>query len=457
MQCIRSLLWIGPGQGLARSGISEAPSLDVTWIPSVDDAFALPPMSFDGIVLEGSHARPLVEGLRQLGRRPDCPPMLVCLSAEEHTSIPDLLSAGAREVIVPSAEPECPPLLEELLDRLSRLANSDSPVSGGAAPEPSFTNTPGTSVRSLRQPMRELEALAERASQSTATVLIQGETGTGKEIIAKRIHARGPRNKLPFVALNCAAFPETLLESELFGHRRGAFTGADRDKPGHFALAHRGTVFLDEVAETSPALQTKLLRVLQEKEILPVGASRPQAIDVRVIAATNESLMERVTAGRFRQDLYYRLAVFPLEVPPLRERTADIQSLAQHFLQIHGEREKKPDCRLSGAAMRLLESYRWPGNVRELENEIQRALPLAEPGEVIGPRLLSPRVVGLVEAVRRAPGSSETLRETLDSIEAWLIRRALSHNGGRRAATARKLGVTREGLYKKMKRLHIEF
>ncbi|MFP6639699.1 MAG: sigma 54-interacting transcriptional regulator [Myxococcota bacterium] len=432
MRCIRSLLWIGPGEGLASSGISEAPSLDVTWVPSVEDAFALPPMSFDGIVIEGFGTHQLLQGLQQLGRRPACPPMLVCLSAEDHASIPDLLSAGARDVIVPGVEPEAPPLLEELLDRLTRLASSDG-------------DTTRASTSSSSQAMQELEALVGRASQGTATVLIQGETGTGKEIIARQIHERGPRRKLPFVALNCAAFPETLLESELFGHRRGAFTGADRDKAGHLALAHRGTVFLDEVAETSPGLQAKLLRVLQEKEILPVGASRPQPIDVRVIAATNVSLMEQVAEGRFRQDLYYRLAVFPLEVPPLRERTADIQPLARHFLELHGDREKKPDCQLSLAATRLLESYRWPGNVRELENEIQRALTLAEPGEVIGPRLLSPRVVGLVEAVRHAPRSSETLRETLDSIEAWLIRRALSHNAGRRAATARKLGVTREG------------
>ena len=457
MQCIRSVLWIGPGEGLAQSGISEAPSLDVTWIPGVDEAFSLPPTSFDGIVLEGLGTERLVEGVKQLRRRPDCAPMMVCLPSGEHPQIPRLLSAGARDVILPNTAPADPPLLEELLDRLNRLTRAESPVSGAKSLPASNGKSSPRNLFSTSHAMQELEALLERASQGTATVLIQGETGTGKEVIAKRIHSHGPRRKLPFVALNCAAFPETLLESELFGHRRGAFTGADRDKSGHLALAHRGTVFLDEVAETSPALQAKLLRVLQEKEILPVGASRPQQIDIRVIAATNVSLMERVTSGQFRQDLYYRLAVFPLEVPPLRERTADIPALARHFLKVHGEHEKKPGCQLSLAVIRLLESYRWPGNVRELENEIQRALTLAEPGEVIGPRLLSPHVVQLVEAVRQAPRSSETLRETLDSIEAWLIRRALSHNAGRRAATARKLGVTREGLYKKMKRLNIEF
>ncbi len=204
--------------------------------------------------------------------------------------------------------------------------------------------------------MRELERLIARAATGMATVLLQGETGTGKEVAARKIHRAGPRRTQPFVALNCAAFPESLLASELFGHRRGAFTGADRDKPGHFALAQGGTLFLDEVAEMSTALQAKLLRVLQEKEILPVGASRPQAMDARVIAATNERLADQVAQGRFREDLYYRLAVFPIDIPPLRKRTADILPLAQHFLQVHGALEGKEDCLFSKTAARLRES-----------------------------------------------------------------------------------------------------
>ena len=178
---------------------------------------------------------------------------------------------------------------------------------------------------------------------------------------------------------------------------------------------------------------------------------------MRLIAATNRSLTTEVEAGRFREDLYYRLAVFPITIPPLRERPEDILALAEHFLEHHGEREQKRGCRLSAASQRLLQTHRWPGNVRELENEMQRALALAEPGELITPKLLSPRVLGILEAVEQAArGGGETLRQTLDRVEAWLIRCTLDRHGGRRAATARKLGVTREGLYKKMKRLRIE-
>jgi len=455
MQIVRSLLWIGPGENLSRAGINEAPELDVTWVRSVDEAFALPAISFDGIMLDELHVEKLVPGIRQLSRRPRCPAIFVLLRAGAHARIREALDAGAKEVLIADAHNEGPPLLEELLDRLSRLSGQDGSVAhpDGLRARGSSLSNPDTSQSTA---MCELERLITRAAAGMATVLLQGETGTGKEVAARRIHNDGPRKDKPFVALNCAAFPETLLESELFGHRRGAFTGADRDKPGHFALAEGGTIFLDEVAEMSPALQAKLLRVLQEKEVLSVGASRPQPIDARVIAATNEKLVDQVAKGHFRQDLYYRLAVFPIEVPPLRERTVDILPLAHRFLQIYGEHENKQGCCFSAAAARLLESYHWPGNVRELENEVQRALTLAEPAEVIGPRLLSRRIVGLLEAIRQAPAGQETLRDNLESIEAWLIRRALSHNGGRRAATARKLGITREGLYKKMKRLHIE-
>ncbi|MAI78054.1 MAG: hypothetical protein CL917_03870 [Deltaproteobacteria bacterium] len=447
MNNIQSLLWIGNGQGLAHAGITEAPSLDVTWIKSVEDVFALPPTALDGILLEGTNAPELIKELKELQRKPLCPPILVYLPQADSQSIRDLLRAGAHEILTPSVKDHGPSLLQELLDRLHRIHGTPSHQS---------SSTQNTLPQNQSLAMQTLESLITRAAHSTATVLIQGETGTGKEVTAKQIHTRGPRKKFPFVALNCAAFPETLLESELFGHKRGAFTGADRDKSGHFAEAHQGTLFLDEVAEMTPALQAKLLRVLQEKEVLAIGASRPQPIDVRIITATNENLQSRVEQGLFRQDLYYRLAVFPMDVPPLRERTMEILPLARHFMQTYGAIEKKSGCQISAAAERLLESYNWPGNVRELENEIQRALTLAEPGEVIGPGMLSPRVIGLLEAVRHASNTGETLREKLECIEAWLIRRALSHNGGRRAATARKLGITREGLYKKMKRLHVE-
>jgi Nif-specific regulatory protein len=232
------------------------------------------------------------------------------------------------------------------------------------------------------------------------------------------------------VAVNCAAFPDTLLESELFGHVRGAFTGADRDKRGLFEAATGGTLFLDEVSETSGPFQAKLLRVLQEREVRPVGGTRTRAVNARVVAASNRDLRHEAQRGTFREDLFYRLAVFPIQLPPLRKRPRDVIPLAEHFLAIHGLREGKPGACLSPEAKRLLQAYRWPGNVRELENETQRALASLQPGD--------------------------TLRETVGRVEAWIIRRALERNGGRRAETARRLGITREGLYKKMKRHGIE-
>ncbi len=484
MQPIRSLLWIGPGRTLAQSGVAEAPTLDITWVPSVDAALALPPMTLDAAVIAGDDPGALATSLQQWRRRPRAGPAFIyleidslkvdCLKVDRlkvdclkidpapgsparlasASAIRQLLAAGAQEVLVTPDAEEPGALRGELLARLDALANG--PVQADPARGPSDAE-PGESpaVVGRSAAMRDVHALAFRAAHSRATVLIQGETGTGKELVARLIHTRGERRKAAYVAINCAAFPETLLESELFGHRKGAFTGADRDRPGHFELAHRGTLFLDEIGETSPALQAKLLRVLQEREVLPVGASRPRPVNVRVIAATNRDLGEDTRTGRFREDLFYRLAVFPIPLPPLRERPDDILELAEHFLAKHGKREKKLGCRLSAAARRLLLSHGWPGNVRELENEIQRALALAEPGERIGPRLLSTRLTGLMEAVAQAPHTGESLHASLCSIEAWLIRRALESNGGRRAATARKLGVTREGLYKKMKRLGI--
>jgi Nif-specific regulatory protein len=304
--------------------------------------------------------------------------------------------------------------------------------------------------------LREALRLVERAQSSVATVLLTGETGTGKEVLARAIHAGSARARAAFVAVNCAAFPDTLLESELFGHVKGAFTGADRSREGLMAQADGGTLFLDEVGETSVALQAKLLRVLQEREIRPVGGTRARRIDVRLVAATNRELTGEIRAGRFRADLYWRLAVFPIRVPPLRERREDVLALARHFLARHGEREHKRGCHLSREAEQLLLAHAWPGNVRELENEMLRALALSEPHETIPAERLSERLGQLFEPLPNAVHEGEPLRETLARFETWCVRRALERNRGRRAETARTLGLTREGLYKKMKRLGIE-
>ena len=304
--------------------------------------------------------------------------------------------------------------------------------------------------------LKEVWDLVQLAASSPSTVLLTGETGVGKEVVARQLHARSKREAAPFIPINCAAFPESLLESELFGHLKGSFTGADRNKVGLFEAAENGTLFLDEIAEMGLPLQAKLLRVLQEREVRPVGAIRQIPIRCRIIAATNRLLSERVSAGLFREDLFYRLNVFPIRIPPLRERRLDIMPLAHHFLALHGPRENKRGCHLTLATGQLLEGYGWPGNVRELENEILRALMLTPSGQLITPKMLSPKIVEILEPIAQGARPDETLRQALDRVEAWMIRRALTNNGGRKARTARKLGLTREGLYKKIKRLGIE-
>ena len=304
--------------------------------------------------------------------------------------------------------------------------------------------------------MRATLELVDRACGTRATVLLTGETGTSKEVLAGAVHRGSERSGGPFVAVNCAAFPDALLESELFGHVKGSFTGADRSKEGLFQIASGGTIFLDEVGETSLPLQAKLLRVLQEREIRPVGGGRASRIDVRVVAATNRDLRHEVETGSFRADLFYRLAVFPIRVPALRERREDVIPLAEHFLRLHGAREERPGCRLSSEAEAHLVSHAWPGNVRELENEMQRALALAEPGEELGPEHLSATTHQTALPADHLVAPGEPLRETLARVEAFLLHRALERHEGHKSRTAKSLGITREGLYKKLKRLGIE-
>jgi Nif-specific regulatory protein len=255
--------------------------------------------------------------------------------------------------------------------------------------------------------------------------------------------------------LNCAALSEGLLESELFGHEKGAFTGATDRKIGKFEAADNGTLMLDEIGEMSPSIQAKFLRVLEGHPFERVGGSKAIKVDARVIAATNRDLEKAVTEGKFRRDLFFRLHVIEIDVPPLRKRPQDIIELAEHFLQRFNAETGRKFRGFMPSAIQQMRTYRWPGNVRELENEMQRALALAETGELITPRLLSDRVAGILEPIEAAARLDGTLHESMARIEGWLIRRSLERHGGRRAETARKLGITREGLYKKMKRLDI--
>ncbi len=296
--------------------------------------------------------------------------------------------------------------------------------------------------------MRKIFDLLPAVAASPATVLILGETGTGKELLARAIHDLSPRRAGPFVALNCAALPDTLLESELFGYKAGAFTGADRDKPGRFALARGGTIFLDEIADVSPSLQVRLLRVLEGKTFEPLGSVRPEETDARVVAATNRDLEERVRTGGFRRDLYYRLNVVRLSLPPLRRRKEDVPLLAAEFIDRFNRLHRKSVEGLSPEALALLMAHDWPGNVRELENAIERAFILC-PGGTIGVEHLPEELTG---AGRPEP---DGMRGARDLIERQAIRRALEESAGNRQKAARALGLHKSTLFRKIARLQI--
>ena len=303
--------------------------------------------------------------------------------------------------------------------------------------------------------MKALLAQLAKVVDTRVTVLVDGETGVGKELVASAIHYHSRRRDRLFVAQNCAALPENLLESELFGHKRGAFTGATEEKRGLFEIADGGTLFLDEVAEMPLALQAKLLRVLQEGEIRPVGASNTKQVSVRIVAATNRNLEKEVEGGRFREDLYYRLKVFPLRVPPLRERREDIPLLVNHFLERYTREIGKSVAGLAQSTLEVLTSYDWPGNVRELENEIQRLVIQADEEAFVTADLVSPRVRKVQGVVDQADVAKGTLKEMVEKVEKYFILEALRDHGNNKTSTAKALGITREGLHKKLRQLKI--
>jgi Nif-specific regulatory protein len=284
-----------------------------------------------------------------------------------------------------------------------------------------------------------------------ATVCIEGETGTGKELIATAIHYQSNRRDKMFVAQNCAALPENLLESELFGHKKGAFTSADTDKKGLFEIADGGTLFLDEIGEMPLSLQAKVLRVLQEGTIRALGATRERQVDVRIICATNRDLASEVERGRFRQDLFYRLMVFPIRLPPLRERREDIPLLAEHFFQRYRQEFGRHEVQgFAKDALDAMCAYQWPGNIRELENEIQRLVIQTEPGAAIEVADLSPRLRKVEGTLARIAPKKGTLKEMIEQVERWLLAEALRENDNNKTRTAQVLGITREGLHKKL-------
>ena len=309
--------------------------------------------------------------------------------------------------------------------------------------------------------MRELMDYARRIARTKVNVLITGESGTGKEILARAIHDFSDRAGRPFVPFNCTAIPRDLLESQLFGHRRGAFTGADRDQLGLIRAAREGTLFLDEVGELGLDLQPKLLRFLESGEISPLGEPGSMTIDVRIVAATNSNLEDAVRAGRFREDLFYRLNVVRLCIPPLRERRDEIPGFVNHFVARAADEFKKGHLRVAEETMERFLLYRWPGNVRQLQNEMRRMVALAEPESTLLPHAISEEILGALPIFRHTPenggeiaiGLHDKLTPTIARIECEMIRAALRAHHGKVDAVAKSLGISRKGLYLKRQRL----
>ena len=369
------------------------------------------------------------------------------LSADREYSGDEALAADLRLLtIIASLIARSAVKLEEANREQERLRQENERLSMALADKFSTHRIVGNSNK-----MKEVFYLINQVSESNATVLIRGESGTGKELVATAIHYSSPRAKAPFIKVNCAALPPSLIESELFGHTKGAFTGAVKDKPGKFELAHGGTIFLDEIGSITLESQAKLLRVLQERELERVGDIRPRQVDVRIIAATNRDLEAAMTQGEFREDLYYRLNVFPIFMPPLRERPTDILLLSDHFVEKYAQAHKKDVRRMSTSAIDALMSYHWPGNVRELENCIERATLLTNE-HVIHSYHLPPT---LRTAEQTTTTVTASLADALAGVERDLIADALKSSRGNMAHAARMLKTTERVIRYKVSKYEI--
>lgn len=313
-----------------------------------------------------------------------------------------------------------------------------------------YRGAPGNLLIGTSEKIARIYELIDRIADSAGTVLITGETGTGKELVAHEIHRRSSRSEGPFICVNCAALPDTLLESELFGYEKGAFTGAINSKPGRFELAHEGTILLDEIGDMSLLMQTKLLRVMQDKMVTRLGGTATKEIDVRIIASTNKDLQHACHEKQFRQDLYYRINVLNLNIPPLREHKEDIPSIAQYFVECYCKRDNRPAQVLEPGCVTALLAYDWPGNVRELENVIERAVVMSSNGKI---------QIDDTQVHRQATEKNASLRETLHSttneIEKRVIANALKEYGGNRSRAAKELGISRRTIINKIKKYNL--
>jgi two-component system response regulator HydG len=392
--------------------------------------------------------------------------MLITAFGTVETAV-EAMKLGAFDFIT---KPFTPDLLRAKVDQAlevvrvkkesARLREENRVLRSEAQEDADFGNIKGSS-----EAMQQVFATVRKVAATDSTVLITGESGTGKELIARALHDSSRRKGGPFIRVNCGALAETLLESEMFGHEKGAFTGASRRKLGRFELADSGTIFLDEIGEIGPALQLKLLRVLQEREFERVGGEETLSVDVRVVAATNQDLQTRVKEGTFREDLYYRLHIVPFQLPPLRERPADIGELARHFLKKLAKRTGKEISDLTPEAMEILEKYNWPGNVRELENVIEQAMVFAD-GDVLEdqdlPSNLCKSEFSASTLTQDSDGSLKislsggSLPQLLDEVERTLVTQAYNRAGKVKTETARALGIKTSALYYKLEKYGIE-
>jgi two-component system response regulator HydG len=387
-----------------------------------------------------------LEALKAIKEYNPAIPVLIMTAYSSVESAVEALKAGAYDYLTKPLDFEVLKLTVERALEHTRLKAENLDLR-----ERLLGNFALTSIIGKSHTMKELLAMVAMVAPTEATALITGESGTGKELIAKAIHYNSPRKGRPFVVVNCAALTETLLESELFGHEKGAFTGAERRREGRFMQANKGTIFLDEIGEMSSTMQAKLLRVIQEREIQRVGSDAALKVDVRILAATNRDLAEEVASARFREDLFYRLNVVSLRVPPLRERQEDIPLLAQHFLDRYSDKNGKRVKGFTPLAMDMLLKHSWPGNVRELENAVERAVILV-PGEYITERELPLSITQSYPHSKEAPPpqTASSRPQSLDEVEREAILSVLGATEGNKSEAARRLGITRKTLHRKL-------
>jgi len=386
-------------------------------------------------------------GLEFLEKLKTLQPECRCVVMTAHASVETVarsVAGGALEYL------SKPLLIDQLLALLRKLTGPRQTPSH--LPKDSFA--PESAIVGRSPKMLEVYRAVARVAPSTASVLITGASGSGKELVARAIHAHSARTEMPFTPINCGSFPETILESELFGHERGAFTGADTSRSGLFEATNGGTIFLDEISETSPGFQVKLLRVLQEQKVRRLGSNTFLPIDVRIIAATNKDLSAMIRAGHFREDLYYRLSVVTIQLPSLEERAEDIPLLVHHFLERFNQRNQRR-VNISQEAVELLASMSWPGNVRELENLIERLAIFAATDEISAEEVERERA-RRNEATSAPENSTASLPGKLQEMERQEILRVLRESGGNKSLAARKLGIERKTLYEKARRLAID-